>query len=219
MKKDVFLSFLHAVPKNILIVIDEAYYEYITDLDYPNTLALLEQFHNIIITRTFSKIYGLAGLRVGYGISHPTIIELLNKMRNPFNVNSLALTAAKIALSDNAHLQLSCQLNQEGLIQLKVGFDYLNIPYLPPIANFVTIYLGQNALSVYQSLLENGIILRSLNDYGLGSYLRVTVGTAEQNTDLLEALGRILNQRKIESLQARQPMTEAYQTNPFEWLS
>jgi histidinol-phosphate aminotransferase len=186
-------SFLQLVPEHILVVIDEAYYEYIIESTFPDTLALQKKFPNVIITRTFSKAYGLAGLRIGYSISHPNIAGLLDKVRDVFNVSSQALIAAQSALEDREHIELSRNINQQGLNQLKIGFDNLSISYLSPVANFITIYLGRSALEIYQLLLKKGIIVCPLNNYDLPCYLRITVGTMEQNAFLLESLQFILS--------------------------
>ena len=186
-------SFLQLVPEHILVVIDEAYYEYIIESTFPDTLALQKKFPNVIITRTFSKAYGLAGLRIGYSISHPNIAGLLDKVRDVFNVSSQALIAAQSALEDSEHIELSRNINQQGLNQLKIGFDNLSISYLSPVANFITIYLGRSALEIYQLLLKKGIIVCPLNNYDLPCYLRITVGTMEQNAFLLESLQFILS--------------------------
>lgn len=185
-------SFLQDVPSHILVIIDEAYYEYIDNSDFPDSLYLQRSFPNVIITRTFSKAYGLAGLRIGYSISDSNIASFLNNARDIFNVNSQALIAAQIALKDQDHILLSRTLNQQGLEQLKSGLKILNIKYLATITNFITIYLGQYAQKIYQILLENGIIVCSLNNYDLPSYLRITVGTLEQNASFLKALALAL---------------------------
>lgn len=184
--------FLQNVPSHILVIIDEAYYEYIDNSDFPDSLYLQKSFPNIIVTRTFSKAYGLAGLRIGYSISDSNIALILNNARDIFNVNSQALIAAQIALQDKDHILLSRTLNQQGLEQLKSGLRSLNIKYVATIANFITIYLGEHAQKIYQKLLENGIIVCPLNNYDLSSYLRITIGTLEQNDFFLKTLALAL---------------------------
>ena len=185
-------SFLQNVPSHIVVVIDEAYYEYIDNPDFPDSLYLQKLFPNIIVTRTFSKAYGLAGLRIGYSISNSNIASFLNNARDIFNVNSQALIAAQIALQDKDHIILSKTLNQQGLEQLKSGLRSLDIKYVATITNFITIYLGRYAQKIYELLLENGIIVCSLNNYDMSSYLRITVGTLEQNAFFLKALALAL---------------------------
>jgi len=192
LKKDQLKAFLDGMPKHVIVVLDEAYGEYITESDYPNALAWLASYPNLIITRTFSKAYGLAGLRVGYSISHPDIADLLNRVRMPFNVNSLGLVAAHAALSDEAYIAESCRLNKQGLQQLSAGFEALGLSYIPSVGNFISVDMGQEAMPIYDALLHEGIIVRPIAGYNMPNFLRVSVGLADQNTALLVALKKVM---------------------------
>ena len=186
------LAFMRDVPPDCIVVVDEAYGEYVTRDDYPRTVAWLEEFDNLVITRTFSKIYALAGLRVGYAMSSAGIAALLNRVRAPFNVNSLGLSAAKAALADDAFVARSRDLNQQGLEMLSRGFAQLGLPVVPSIGNFVLVDLGRPSGPIYESLLREGIITRPVANYGLPDHLRITVGLPEQNRRVLAVLGRIM---------------------------
>ena len=185
-------DFLVALPERVIAVVDEAYFEYVERDDYPDALAWLGRFPNLIVTRTFSKAYGLAGLRVGYAVSHPQVAELLNRVRQPFNVNHLALAAAEAALDDEAHLQKTRELNREGLRQLEAAFERLGLDYIPSIGNFITVDLGRQAQPVFEALLREGVIVRPVTNYGLPNHLRVSVGTCEENEAFIAALTQVL---------------------------
>lgn len=182
---------LKAVPPHILIVIDEAYCEYIAAEDYPDTLALLSQHPNLIITRTFSKAYGLAAMRLGFAVSSPDIADMLNRARLPFNVNTIAEMTARAALLDQQHITRSVELNKLGMKQLKIGLDKLKMKYIPSLGNFITIDVERNAVEVYQQLLHQGVIVRPLGAYDMPTFIRVTIGTSEQNKLFLQALNRV----------------------------
>lgn len=183
---------LDNVPANILVVVDEAYYEYaVNQPDYPDTVKLMIKYPNLIISRTFSKVYGLAGLRVGYLLSSLSVAQLLHRSRLPFNVNSCAVSGAIAAIADHEFLAATCKVNSEGLAQLSAGFSELGIKYIPSVANFITIDLEYPAGETYQQLLRAGIIVRPLVPYDLPNHLRITVGTYEQNRRLLIILGEI----------------------------
>jgi histidinol-phosphate aminotransferase len=186
-------EFLKALPKRVVAVVDEAYREYVEIEDYPDTLAWLEEFPNLIITRTFSKAYGLAGLRVGYAVSSPEIAELLNRVRQPFNVNTLALLAAQAALDDEAHLQASLKLNRAGKEQLARGFTALGLEFIPSLGNFITVDVGCEAGRIFAALLKQGVIVRPVANYGLPNHLRVSVGTEAENARFLKALEQVLS--------------------------
>ncbi|OGT45768.1 MAG: histidinol-phosphate transaminase [Gammaproteobacteria bacterium RIFCSPHIGHO2_12_FULL_41_20] len=188
-KKD-FITLLENIPPHILIVVDEAYFEYSTQEDYPDALGYLSHYSNLIVTRTFSKAYGLAGLRLGYAISSPEIADILNRARLPFNVNSIAASAAIAALTDQNHVKKSIQLNQQGMIQLIEGLKNLQLDYIPSICNFLTIDVG-NGETIYQKLLREGIIVRPLKAYGMPRHIRVTISTAEQNERFLQTISTI----------------------------
>jgi histidinol-phosphate aminotransferase len=184
--------FVAAVPKDVVIVLDEAYSEYVEEMDYPNTIGWIKRFPNLMITRTFSKIYGLAGLRIGYGISSEKIADLLNRVRQPFNTNTLAQLAATIALEDNGHIEKSVRVNREGLQQLREGFAAMGFDCIPSVANFITVNLRQSGRKIYDDLLREGVIVRPVDNYGLPGFLRITVGTAEQNARVLAAMQKVL---------------------------
>jgi len=183
---------LDAVPTSVVVVVDEAYFEYALDNpDYPNSLAWLDRYPNLIVCRTFSKAYGLAGLRVGYAISHPTIADLLNRVRQPFNVNSIALIAAETALQDTNFIQHAVALNREGLHQLKNGFTEMGVSYINTLANFLTVEVG-DGMQIFNQLLYKGIITRPLNGYNMPKHLRVSSGLLTENAQFLDALKQIL---------------------------
>jgi len=192
LKKQELLWFLQGVPENVIVVVDEAYCEYVSVPDYPNAIEWLVDFPNLIVTRTFSKVYGLAGLRVGYALSSPEIAGLMNRVRPPFNVNSLALAAAAAALFDRGHLEQSVRLNNEGMRTLCNAFLERELPFIPSVGNFITFDVGRNALPVYQALLLQGVIVRPIANYGLPDHLRVTIGTEIENRVFLSALDRVL---------------------------
>lgn len=185
-------GFLSELPKSALCVIDEAYFEYVDIEGYPDMIQWLERYPNLIVTRTFSKAYGLAGLRVGFSVSHPEIAELLNRLRQPFNVNALALVAAEAALGDEKHLLHSKAVNAAGLQQLVSAFDERGLAYIPAVANFVTVDVKRSVAAVYERLLHQGIIVRPVENYDLPGHLRVTVGTEQENSAFIGALDRAL---------------------------
>jgi histidinol-phosphate aminotransferase len=185
-------GFLESLPDQVITVVDEAYIEYVQEPDYPDASRWLDEFPNLIVTRTFSKAYGLAGLRIGYGLSHPGVAELMNRVRHPFNANSLALAAAEAALDDQAHIHSSVEMNIRGMEQLTAGFAALGLSFIPSVGNFVTVDLGRSAAEVDQGLLREGCIARPVANYGLPNHLRVTVGLPEENSRFLEALERVL---------------------------
>lgn len=184
-------AFLRQVPADVAIVLDEAYREYLDEPLRAPSLEWLSEFPNLIVTRTFSKAYGLAGLRVGYALARPEVADLLERLRQPFNVNSLALAAAEAALDDEDFLAASKRLNDAGLEQLTAGFRRLGLEYIPSWGNFVCLRVG-DAVRVYQDLLQRGIIVRPVGNYGLPEHLRVSVGTEAQNARLLAALSEVI---------------------------
>ena len=186
------LSFLRQVPQQVIVVLDEAYTEYVEDPEFPNALAWLDQFPNLIVTRTFSKIYGLAGLRVGYAASSPEIADILNRVRQPFNVNSLALAAATAALADEVFLAQSKTVNSAGLQQWFAACATENWGYIPTVGNFITINLKRPAAPIYEALLREGVIVRPIGGYGLPEHLRITIGTEAQNQRCISALKKVL---------------------------
>jgi len=185
-------DFIGSLPPHTLCVVDEAYTEYAGAQPLGNAAAWLHEFPNLVVTRTFSKAYGLAGLRVGYALSNPGVADLLNRVRPAFNVNSLALTAARAALEDQEFIARSRELNAAGLQQLKTGLAALGLRVPPTAANFVLVDFGRSVAAIDEALLRSGIIVRPLANYGLEQHLRITIGRPEQNSRLLAALGRIL---------------------------
>lgn len=184
--------FLAAVPEQVIVVIDQAYAEFVEQPDYPDCIGWLGRHSNVIVTRTFSKAHGLAGLRVGYGVSSAEIAELLNRVRQPFNVNSLALAAAAASLEDDDHLARSVEVNRTGMGQLRDGFDAMAIEYIPSVGNFLCFAVPGDAADVYSALLQEGIIVRPVANYGLPRHLRVTVGLEDENARFLDALKKVL---------------------------
>jgi histidinol-phosphate aminotransferase len=180
-------AFLARVPREVVVVLDEAYNEYLPpELRY-DSVAWVRQYPNLLISRTFSKAFGLAGLRVGYGIAQPELTDLLNRVRQPFNVNTVAQAAAAAALDDTAFLEQSYALNKRGLDELTAAFGRLGLAFVPSYGNFVLVRVGA-AASVYQELLKRGVIVRPVANYGLPEWLRVTVGLPEENARFIEAL-------------------------------
>ncbi len=185
------LAFLAAVPETVAVVLDEAYVEYLDEAERSPSLDWLERFPNLILTRTFSKAYGLAGLRVGYALARPEVADLLNRLRQPFNVNSLALAAAAAALEDTAFIAAAKRVNDAGLAQLCEGFRALKLDFIPSRGNFVCVRVGE-AGRVFQALLRRGVIVRPVGNYGLPEHLRVSAGTREQNARFFAALSEVL---------------------------
>ncbi len=193
LNKQSLLSFLDAVPEDVLVVLDEAYAEYVAEPDYPNGLELVSDYSNLIVTRTFSKAYGLAGLRIGYAVSHPAIADLMNRVRQPFNVNAMSLAAALVALDDEAHLQESIRVNNEGMKILTEACGQLGLDYIPSVGNFLTIDFGRDAMPIYEGLLREGVIVRPIGVYGMPNHLRVTIGLPEENARFVDSLQKVLN--------------------------
>ena len=187
-------AFIAKVPAETVVVVDEAYFEYGRHLasDYADGMAWIDDYPNLVVSRTFSKCHGLAGLRIGYGVSHPGVADLLNRVRPPFNVNSIALAAAEAALSDAAHLSRTLEVNAEGMEQLVADFDALGLSYIESIGNFISVNVGREAGPVYEGLLREGVIVRPIAGYGMPDHLRITIGTPEQNTRVIAALKQVL---------------------------
>lgn len=190
---DDILKVINKAPKDTLIVIDEAYYEYAKPSSVYKELIDLYKQENVIILRTFSKAYALAGLRVGYGIANEYIITTLNRVRPPFNVNLIAQEAAIAALDDKDHLQKSIQTNENGKKFLYGQFEQLNLFYVPTYANFILFSTPKDAQSVYENLLKEGVIIRSMKPYGYDNFLRVTIGSQRENEIFIEKLKKVLN--------------------------
>jgi histidinol-phosphate aminotransferase len=193
LKKDALRAFIHGVPRNVLIVLDEAYDEYLNAENKSEAIGWLEEFQNLIISRTFSKAYGLAGLRIGFGLMHADVADMLNRVRQPFNVNSIAQAAAVASLADDDFVARSYALNQAGMAQLTQGFNKLGLEYIPSHANFVSFKVAK-AAEVNQQLLQNGVIVRPIANYEMPDYLRVSIGLFSENARFLEVLEKILSQ-------------------------
>jgi histidinol-phosphate aminotransferase len=189
-------AFLARVPPQIVVVLDEAYNEYLPpELQY-ESISWVRKYPNLLVSRTMSKAYGLAGLRIGFGIAQPAITDLLNRIRQPFNVNSLAQAAAVAALNDTAFLQRSAQLNRDGYRQLTQTFDELGLEYVPSFGNFVMVKVGEDegaGARVNLALLKQGIIVRPVANYGLPQWLRVTIGLPDENAAFIDALKKLLS--------------------------
>jgi histidinol-phosphate aminotransferase len=185
-------DFLQDVPEHVLVVLDEAYIEYAEGSDLPDGLDFLAAYPNLLVSRTFSKAYGLASLRVGYGLSTAVVADVLNRVRQPFNVNSFALAAACAALQDEAYLAESRRLNEAGMQQLEAGLHELGLGWIPSKGNFICVDVGRVAAPVYQGLLREGVIVRPVANYGMPNHLRVTVGLPAENSRFLDALSKVL---------------------------
>jgi histidinol-phosphate aminotransferase len=188
---DMLEAFIADVPRTVLIVVDEAYHEYLPPDLQSDSIEWLTRYPNLAITRTFSKIYGLAGLRVGYAFAHPRVADLMNRVRQPFNVNSLSLAAAAAAIRDNAFVARSHELNHSGMRQITAGLETLGLDYIPSFGNFVSFRVPDCA-GVYRRLLRLGVIVRPIASYGMPDYLRVTIGLEEENRHFLESLAQAL---------------------------
>lgn len=191
-KADAIEAFMKRIPEEVLVVLDEAYCEYLTGDEYPDGLDLLKRYPNLIVCRTFSKAWGLAALRVGYAVSSPAIADILNRVRQPFNVDTVALAAATAVLDDEDYLKQSREVNEAGLRQLEEGLDRMGLLYIPSAGNFVTVEVGEDAAGIYRSLLNRGVIVRPVAGYGMPQHLRVSVGLASENERFLEALSEAM---------------------------
>ncbi|MBO8170110.1 MAG: histidinol-phosphate transaminase [Thermoanaerobacteraceae bacterium] len=188
---------LAGIPEHVMVIFDEAYYEYVRDLDYPDTLRYVKEGRkNVIVLRTFSKIYGLAGLRVGYGFAHPDVVSWINRTREPFNVNSMAQVAAYASLKDADHVEKSVALNEEGKAQLYAGFEERGMSYVPTQANFIFVNVGVSSKELFPLMLREGVIVRTGDIFGLDDYIRLTVGTRKENERFFAALDKCLEQLK-----------------------
>ncbi|MBC9070712.1 histidinol-phosphate transaminase [Thauera sp. CAU 1555] len=184
-------AFLQRVPQDVLVVLDEAYTEYLNAEQRYDSIAWLPRFPNLLVSRTFSKAYGLAGLRVGYGIAHPDVADLMNRVRQPFNVSSVALAAAEAALGDEEFLAQSARVNERGMAQITEALAELGLEWIPSAGNFVTFRVGE-AAAVNASLLRQGVIVRPIASYGMPEWLRVSIGLPEENARFIAALKQAL---------------------------
>jgi len=187
-------AFIRDVPPHILVVMDEAYHEYVTDLAYVRSIEFLQAGYNVFILRTFSKIYGLAGLRVGYGLARPEIIADINTVREPFNVNVLAQIAARAALEDREHVQAVRDANTQGRAYLSQEFARMGLSHVPSQANFIFVDVGVEARALFQRLLQKGVIVRPGDIFGCPRHVRVSFGTAEQNRRFIRTLDETLRE-------------------------
>ncbi len=192
LSQDRLRDFIGSLPPHVICVVDEAYTEYGQGDVLGDASTWLEMFPNLVVTRTFSKAYGLAALRVGYALANPGITDLLNRVRPPFNVSALGLEAARVALQDQAFIEQSCAMNEQGLVQLKHGLEALGVTVSPSAANFVLAHFDRPIQQINAELMKQGVIVRPVANYGLAQSLRITVGTALQNERLLQTLADVL---------------------------
>ena len=185
-------ALLKAIPEDVLVVLDEAYHEYSAPLGVPDGTRWLARHPNLVVTRTFSKAFGLAGLRVGYALSHPDVANLINRVRQPFNVSVPGLAAAAAALDDRAHLDATLSLNRAGIEHLRAGLAALGVGAPPSAGNFILADFGRPAAAIDEALLRSGVIVRPLENYGLPHHLRITTGTSAQNERLLASMPQAL---------------------------
>lgn len=194
---DELQRFMERVSRDVLVVLDEAYYEYLPAANQTDSISWLQQFPNLVITRTFSKVYGLAGVRVGFGLAHPEVANLMNRVRQPFNVSSIGLAGALAALQDTEFVQRSYALNRAGMLQLTDGFRKLGVEYIPSFGNFISFKIegdAANTQKIYQSLLRQGVIVRPLGIYEMPHHLRVTIGLEPENQKFLKSLEHALGE-------------------------
>ncbi len=192
---DDLLRFLERVSPDVLVILDEAYDEYLPEANKANSISWLRRFSNLLITRTFSKAYGLAGIRVGFALTHPDLADLMNRIRQPFNVNSIGLVGALAALQDIEFVKRSYTLNRAGMLQITNGLRQLGVEYIPSYGNFISFRVrgdATNTIKIYQSLLEQGVIVRPLGVYEMPHHLRVTIGLESENQKFLHALEQVL---------------------------
>ena len=188
-------AFLSALPRNILVVLDEAYNEFLAAAKNYDSVAWLREFDNLIISRTFSKAYGLAGLRVGYALAHPQVADMLNRVRQPFNANSLALAAATAALDDADFVQRTFEINQRGMAQIEAGLRELGLDFIPSSGNFIAFRVA-GAAAIFRRLLELGVIVRPIANYEMPDWLRVSIGLESENEKFLSALQQSIKELK-----------------------
>jgi len=187
-------DFLHQLPADILLVLDEAYNEYLPENKRYDSVSWLQEFPNLIITRTFSKAYGLAGLRVGYALAHEQVTDMMNRVRQPFNVNSVAQAAAVAALRDISFVKKTFELNQRGMAQIAEGLGKMGLETIPSFANFLAFRIG-GATAMYRRLLELGVIVRPIANYDMPDWLRVSIGLESENAKFLNALKQALSEK------------------------
>jgi histidinol-phosphate aminotransferase len=189
---DALRRFLDSMPRETLVVVDEAYADYVEDAAYPDCTAWVDTYPNLVVTRTFSKAFGLAGLRLGYAVSNPQIADILNRVRQPFNVNSVVQAAGLAALADQEYLARSVQTNNRERDRMAAAFDRLGLRQIPSVGNFILVDFGRPAAPVYEALLRRAVIVRPVGNYGLPDCLRISIGTPDENTRLIAALSAVL---------------------------
>lgn len=194
LKREPLQAFIEAVPEHIIIVLDEAYTQYVEDDRFPNGVEWVNNYPNLLVTRTFSKIYGLAGLRIGYGMGSPELLGVIGRVRAPFNVSLPALAAAEKALDDDDFLTTSVNTNRDGMRQLNKGFTDLGLRMIPSVGNFICVEFDRPAVEIYAKLLHKGIIVRPVANYQLPNHLRITIGSRKENELLLARLAEVLDE-------------------------
>lgn len=185
-------DFVASLPSNVLCVLDEAYYEFVDPACRTESMAWPLKYPNLIIARTFSKAYGLAGLRIGFGVSSPEVADLLNRVRQPFNGNMLALAAAEAAMGDADYLVETISVNNAGMAQMTAAFEALDLSWIPSSGNFVSVDVKQTARPIYDALLQKGVIVRPVANYEMPNHLRVSIGSERENAIFIQALGEVL---------------------------
>ena len=190
-QRDAWERLLARVPDHVVVVADEAYFEFVRDPDYPNALNYLADHPKLIVLRTFSKIFGLAGLRVGYAVAHPAMVNLLNNVRQPFNINLLAQAAVMAAMDDHEYVRRTLEVNAQGIAYLEREFNRLKVRFVPTQGNFFLVDVG-DGVKIYNALLKHGVIVRPMHGYRFPRHVRISVGLPEENRRLIEALGAVL---------------------------
>jgi histidinol-phosphate aminotransferase len=189
-------TFMARVPDKVIVVFDEAYFEFAQGPDFPDSLGFMKHGRKVVVLRTFSKAASLAGLRVGYGMADPDCVSLLNRIRQPFNINSLAQVAALAALEDDSHILECLRMNEAGRHFLCDEFTAMGVKYVPSRANFILVDVGRSGSDIFQRLLKEGVIVRPMSSFGMETALRITIGTPEENRRLVKALKKVLAEGK-----------------------
>ncbi len=192
LEREALYAFLQGIPPEVIVVVDEAYFEYVKVENYPDATDWLKEFSNLVVTRTFSKAFGLAGYRIGYSISSEEVADLMNRVRQPFNVNTLAQTAALAALDDRDHLLEGVELNNRELARLSQFLGQLGLSVIPSVGNFIAVDLGRPAMPVFTALERRGVITRPVGNYGMPNHLRISIGLPQENDRCIESLERVL---------------------------
>jgi histidinol-phosphate aminotransferase len=192
--RDAWERLLARLPEHLVVVADEAYFEFVRDPGYPNALNYLADHPKLIVLRTFSKIFGLAGLRVGYGVAHPKMVNLLNNVRQPFNINLLAQAAVLAAMDDHEYVRRTLEVNAQGIEYLEREFNRLKVRFVPTQGNFFLVEVG-DGVEIYNALLKHGVIVRPMHGYQFPRHVRISVGLPEENRRLIEALTAVLGGR------------------------